>query len=111
MKEYSADIIERARKIEVLVLDVDGVLTDGKVLCSNKGDELKAFDINDGLGIILVRRSGLKCLILTAKSSRIVTRRAKDLGIDKVYQGFHKAPHRAPVLFKLGRSPKPLMAL
>ena len=89
MKEYSPDIIGRAKKIKILLLDIDGVLTDGRIIRSNKGDELKNFDVNDGLGILLVKRSGIKCIILTAKASRIVSRRAKDLKIDKVYQGFH----------------------
>lgn len=89
MKEYSPDIIERAKKVKLLLLDVDGVLTDGRIIRSNKGDEIKNFNVNDGLGVLLVKRSGIKCLILTAKASRIVTARAKDMGIDKVYQGFH----------------------
>ncbi len=89
MDAYSSDITERARKVKILVLDVDGVLTDGRIIYGNYGDELKNFDVNDGLGILLVKRSGLKCVILTAKASKIVAKRAKELGIDKVYQGFH----------------------
>lgn len=86
---YSPDLIEKAKRIKLLVLDVDGVLTDGRIIYGNYGDELKNFDVNDGLGITLVKRSGIKCVILTAKKSRVVTRRAKELRIDRVYQGFH----------------------
>ena len=87
--KYSTDIIERAKKIKLLVLDVDGVLSDGRFIYSRYGDELKNFDVNDGLGIMLVKRAGLKRIILTAKGSRVVTRRAKELKIDKVYHNFH----------------------
>lgn len=89
MKEYSQEVIERAKKIKVLVLDVDGVLTDGRIIYGTYGDELKNFDVNDGLGIILLKRAGLKCVILTAKASRVVKKRAKELRIDKVYHNFH----------------------
>ena len=90
MKEgYSQEILDRARKVKVLVLDVDGVLTDGRIVYGNYGDEIKNFDVNDGLGIILVKRAGIKCVILTAKASRVVTKRAKELKIDRVYHNFH----------------------
>jgi 3-deoxy-D-manno-octulosonate 8-phosphate phosphatase (KDO 8-P phosphatase) len=88
-KEYPKEIVERAKKIKLLVLDVDGVLTDGRIVYSNYGDEIKNFDVNDGLGIMLMKRAGVKCVILTAKASRLVTRRAKELKIDKVYHNFH----------------------
>ena len=87
--EYSPEIIERAKKIKLLVLDVDGVLTDGRIIYDNRGNELKNFDVNDGLGIILAKRAGLKCVILTAKASKLVLKRAKELKIDKVYHDYH----------------------
>ncbi|RKY40474.1 MAG: phenylphosphate carboxylase subunit delta [Candidatus Makaraimicrobium thalassicum] len=82
-------MIERAGKIKLLALDVDGVLTDGRIIYGNYGDELKNFDVNDGFGIFMVKRSGIKCVILTAKASPVVTKRAKELRIDRVYQDFH----------------------
>jgi 3-deoxy-D-manno-octulosonate 8-phosphate phosphatase (KDO 8-P phosphatase) len=88
-ERYSREIIERAKKIKVLVLDVDGVLTDGRIVHGSYGDEIKNFDVNDGLGIVLVKRAGLKCVILTAKASKVVTKRARELKIDKVYHNFH----------------------
>lgn len=87
--KYSPDVVKRAKKIKLLLLDVDGVLTDGRIIRTSRGDEIKNFDVNDGLGIILIKRSGLKCVILTAKASRVVQIRAKELKIDKVCQDFH----------------------
>jgi 3-deoxy-D-manno-octulosonate 8-phosphate phosphatase (KDO 8-P phosphatase) len=87
--KYSSDLVERAKKIKLLALDVDGVLTDGKIIYTSRGEELKHFDVNDGLGIFLMRRSGVKCVIVTAKGSNIVTKRAKDLKIDRVYKDVH----------------------
>ena len=81
---------ERAKKIKLLLLDVDGVLTDGRIVIGNYSDEIKSFDINDGLGIVFLRRVGIKTAILTARSSRIVKIRAKQLGISKVYQNHYK---------------------
>jgi 3-deoxy-D-manno-octulosonate 8-phosphate phosphatase (KDO 8-P phosphatase) len=83
------DIKDKAKNIKVLVLDIDGVMTDGKMHYTNNGDEFKSFDVTDGLGIILAQKHGLKCAILTAKESNIVAKRAKDLGIEQVYQGYH----------------------
>ena len=65
--KYSAELIERAKRIKLLILDVDGVLTDGRIIYGSRGDEIKNFDVNDGLGILLVKRTGLKCIILTAQ--------------------------------------------
>lgn len=89
LNKYPPDIIERAKKIKLLVLDVDGVLTDGRIIYGNYGDEIKNFDVNDGLGVFLIKKSGLKCVILTAKASKVVTKRAKELKVDKVYHNFH----------------------
>jgi 3-deoxy-D-manno-octulosonate 8-phosphate phosphatase (KDO 8-P phosphatase) len=84
------DITERAKKIRLLLLDVDGVLTDGRVAIGNFGDEIKTFDIKDGLGVVLLKKAGLECAIITAKSSRIVKIRAKHLGIGKIYENHYK---------------------
>jgi len=70
-------------------MDIDGVLTDGRIIYGDYGDEIKNFDVNDGLGVFLMKRAGIKNVILTAKASPVVTRRAKTLKIDKVYHNFH----------------------
>lgn len=82
--EYS----ERARRVKALIVDIDGVMTDGRIIYSVYGDELKFFDVQDGLGITLINRAGIKSFIITAKKSRIVKMRAKDLKIAKTYHGY-----------------------
>jgi len=77
----------RARRIELLLLDVDGVLTDGRLYFSETGDEFKAFSTLDGLGIKLLRRSGVRVGIITGRQSELVARRAGNLGLDLLIQG------------------------
>src|SRR5947209_4585076 len=79
---------DRCRRIELILSDVDGVLTDGGIWYDNQGVELKAFHIRDGLGIKLWQRAGFRFGILTARASHIVKLRAGELGIDIVRQGF-----------------------
>jgi len=76
---------ERAVKIKLLVLDVDGVMTDGRIIYDNFGDEFKAFDVQDGYGLVLWRKAGLNSAVVTAKKSRIVSRRAKICHVTKVF--------------------------
>ena len=76
-----------AQEIAVLALDVDGVLTDGRIYYGNDGEELKSFSIKDGLGIKLLQRDGIDVVLITGRSSRIVARRAGELGISEVIQG------------------------
>ncbi len=83
-------IQERAKRIKLLLLDVDGVLTDGRIVVGNYGDEIKNFNVNDGLGILLLKRAKIKCAIITAKLSRIVKIRAKHLSIDRLYENHYK---------------------
>lgn len=84
--EHTA-LTARAAAITLLALDVDGVLTDGAIYYGNAGEELKAFNIKDGLGIKLLRDAGVQIAIITGRSSDIVARRAKELRIDEVVQG------------------------
>jgi len=89
LDKYSPEVIEKSKKIKLVIFDVDGVLTDGRIICDNYGNEIKNFDVNDGFGITLLKRAGIKCVILTAAGTPLVTRRAKTLKIDKVYQKCH----------------------
>ncbi len=76
--------------IKLIVLDVDGTLTDGGITYSNSGDELKTFDVADGLAIATwTKKLGKKAAIITGRNSLIVERRAKDLKIEHLYQGVH----------------------
>jgi len=78
---------KRATHVRLLALDVDGVLTDGLLYYGNNGEELKAFNIKDGLGIKLLRNAGVKVAIITGRESALVSRRAVELGIEDVVQG------------------------
>lgn len=74
--------------IELVVLDVDGTLTDGKIIYTNNGDEIKAFDVADGLAIaVWTKKFGKKAAIITGRHSTLIERRAKELGIEHLYQG------------------------
>jgi 3-deoxy-D-manno-octulosonate 8-phosphate phosphatase (KDO 8-P phosphatase) len=84
--EISAELLNKASKIKLLLLDADGVLTDGKIYYGNYGDEIKAFDVKDGLGLTLWRMAGKISCILTAKKSSLLKRRAKEMGVWRVYQ-------------------------
>ena len=86
-ENYPSNVLKSAQKIKLLLLDVDGVLTDGRLYYGNSGEELKAFDIQDGLGIKLLQSAGIKVGIITGRSSDLVKRRAKELSIDPVIQG------------------------
>ncbi len=88
-----SDVLERAARIQALVLDVDGVLTDGRMIYDEFGDELKFFDVQDGTGLVLWRRAGLKSALITGKQTRLIRRRAKDLAIDFLAQ---KALNKLP---------------
>lgn len=76
--------------IKLIVLDVDGTLTDGKITYTNAGDELKSFDVADGLAIATwTKKLGLKAAIITGRTSKIVEKRANDLKIEHLYQKVH----------------------
>lgn len=75
-------------EIELLILDVDGVLTDGRIVIDDLGCETKSFHARDGMGVTLWRRSGREVAIITGRRSLVVTHRARELGIKHVYQGW-----------------------
>ncbi len=81
------DLAERARQIELLVLDVDGVLTDGSILYTADGIEIKRFHVRDGSGLKFWHAHGKRSAILSGRRSEAVERRARDLGISPVFQG------------------------
>src|SRR6516165_5121674 len=81
------DLQQRCARIEMLVLDVDGVLTDGRIVYSDQGDEIKAFHVRDGSAMKIWQRLGKRIGIITGRDSRIVARRAKELGVTALIQG------------------------
>ena len=88
LDHISNDIIAKAQKIRFLVLDVDGILTDGSLYFDDKGNEaLKVFNSKDGQGIKLLQQANIKVGIITARNSVMVTRRATELGIEHLIQG------------------------
>ncbi len=81
------ELVQRVERVKLLVLDVDGVLTDGRIVFAEYGDELKFFDVQDGAGLVFWSRMGLKSAIITARSSRLMRRRAKEMRVDVLVQG------------------------
>lgn len=81
------DVLHRAAQVRLLICDVDGVLTDGRLYFGADGQELKAFHIRDGLGIKMLERAGVAVAIITGRRSAAVERRMRELGIVHVYQG------------------------
>ncbi len=81
------DILHKAAQIRLVVFDVDGVLTDGSLYIGDDGQEYKAFHSRDGLGMKLLKRSGVEIGIITARTSHVVRHRMESLGIRHVYQG------------------------
>lgn len=77
------------KSIKLIVLDVDGTLTDGKIYYDNNGNEIKSFNVKDGMGIIQALKSGINIAIITARKSSIVEKRSSELGIKYVFQGVH----------------------
>ncbi len=73
--------------VKMVVMDVDGVLTDGRIMKTESGEEILAFNVRDGMGINRLKKAGIEVAILSARSSGAVVARAKELGIEKVYLG------------------------
>ena len=89
---------ERARRIRLLVLDVDGVLTDGRLWFGASGEELKVFHVRDGAGLVALQRAGVSVAIVSGRSSHAVERRAAELGIRLVRQGASDKAHEVEML-------------
>ena len=102
-------VLERARRIRLLVLDVDGVLTDGRLYLSASGEELKVFHVRDGSGLVALQRAGVTVAIVSGRDSPAVTRRAAELGIRHVHQGVaDKGAELDRLLAELGVAPEEL---
>jgi len=87
MKKAKTSIQSKIKKIKLLLLDVDGVMTDGRIILDNQGNELKAFHVRDGHGIKLAQRAGIMVGNITGRKSEVVNVRARELGIQEVHQG------------------------
>ena len=78
-------VINLAKGVKILLLDVDGVLTDGRIIYDSKGRDSKFFDVHDGLGVYLLKKAGLPTILITAKGSRAIMPRARDMRVEEVY--------------------------
>ncbi len=90
MRKTKTSVQTKAKNIKLLLLDVDGVLTDGRIILDNQGNELKAFHVRDGHGIKLAQKAGIVIGIITGRKSEVVNIRARELGITEVHQGAHE---------------------
>jgi 3-deoxy-D-manno-octulosonate 8-phosphate phosphatase (KDO 8-P phosphatase) len=81
------ELLERQRRVRLLVLDVDGVLTDGSLFLGDAGEQYKAFNSRDGHGIRMAQDGGLQVAVLTGRSSGVVAHRMRDLGVRHIVQG------------------------
>ncbi len=94
---------EKLKKIRLLLMDVDGVLTDGRIVYDNEGNELKFFDVKDGHGLKMLQRAGFKIGFVTGRESALVSRRAEELEVDFLYQGAkNKAVPYEEILQRMG---------
>jgi 3-deoxy-D-manno-octulosonate 8-phosphate phosphatase (KDO 8-P phosphatase) len=84
------ELSEKAKKIKLLILDVDGVMTDGSIIMDHEGNELKRFHVRDGHGIKMLGRAGIMTAIISGRKSRVLEIRAKELGITEVFQKIFK---------------------
>jgi len=83
-------VMEKAKSVQVVIFDVDGVLTDGTLYLTDSGEEIKAFNSRDGHGMKMLKASGIELAIITARESRSVKLRAENLNISLLYQGERK---------------------
>ncbi len=101
------DTINKAKKIKLVIFDVDGVLTDGSLFVTHCGEEIKAFNSRDGHGLKMLQNTGVTVAIITGRTSNIVTHRMNELGIKHVYQGKrNKYPAFIELIEKLGITPE-----
>ena len=99
------DILDKAKKIKLLVFDVDGVLTDGSLIVGDDGEEYKAFFSKDGLGMKMLQATGVKIAVITARTSNVVINRMQNLDIKHIYQGqLEKLPAFEKILTELDLS-------
>jgi 3-deoxy-D-manno-octulosonate 8-phosphate phosphatase (KDO 8-P phosphatase) len=89
-KEMANELfLNKLQKVRLLILDVDGVMTDGRIVIDDAGLESKQFDVKDGHGLKMLMRCDIDVVLLTGRKSRVVEHRAADLGITEVHQGIH----------------------
>lgn len=107
LKRLNADVRARVERVKLLVVDVDGVLTDGRLFYHDDGTESKTFDVRDGHGIKMLRQAGIETAIISGRRCPSVDKRAADLGIKEVFQGVRdKVPSLQKLLSAKGFQPE-----
>lgn len=107
MQLTTTELITKASNIHLLILDVDGVLSDGRIIVTDGGEEIKAFHVQDGLGIQLLLESDIQVAVITGRNSPLVEKRIRDLKIPHLYQGqFNKVAAFEDLLNKLNIKPE-----
>ncbi|WP_024851297.1 KdsC family phosphatase [Hydrogenovibrio kuenenii] len=96
--EFQTEILHKASKIKLLILDIDGVLSDNKLYYGDNGIEYKSFHTRDGHGMVMLQKSGIEIGIITGRKSPLIDKRMKDLKVKHVYQG---VPDKLPTFLKL----------
>ncbi len=89
------ELRDRALKIKLLLLDVDGVLTDGRLYYTSRGEEIKVFNVRDGLGIKLAQRAGIRVGVISGRKSKALINRLRELKVDEVHLGYNQ---KLPIL-------------
>ncbi|MBI5250760.1 MAG: 3-deoxy-8-phosphooctulonate synthase [Desulfomonile tiedjei] len=106
VESHGPSLQEKLKKIRLIIFDVDGVLTDGRITFGSGQLEIKSFNVRDGHGIKIAKRCGLEIAFVTGRSSDVVSRRAQDLGIERLYQGmWDKRPALTELMEELKLSP------
>ncbi|MEJ7619855.1 MAG: HAD-IIIA family hydrolase [Aquificaceae bacterium] len=99
------ELRDRALKIKLLLLDVDGVLTDGRLYYTSRGEEIKVFNVRDGLGIKLAQRAGIRVGVISGRNSEALINRLRELKVDEVHLGYNqKLPILEDVMKRLSLS-------
>jgi 3-deoxy-D-manno-octulosonate 8-phosphate phosphatase (KDO 8-P phosphatase) len=87
IEALGSEVQKRIFPIRMMIFDVDGVLTDGRIIYTDEGSEIKEFDVQDGHGIKLLQRAGIEVALISGRACRAVEQRAAGLGITRLYQG------------------------
>ena len=111
MPNFNENLLISAARIDGLILDVDGVLTDGKITYTNQGEESKNFHVRDGSSIKLLLKSGIDIAILSGRNSKSVERRAEELGITKIVLGAESKMNGFQALREKGFAPREILAI
>ncbi len=98
MKKKS--VLNKAKIVKLLLLDVDGVLTDGRIIYDSRGGDIKLFDVHDGMGVNLLKKAGIPTILITAKDSAVIKPRARDMQVEAVFTNVARKSAILPGILK-----------